>query len=451
MFSKLSGCLLALSLLIGFHSSLYAGGEDMETALRKLQSRVEELEKKSAEQDAHIRSQSSLAQSQQRKIAEYEARLSEFGKQASGGGMQFMEGLELGAGGTMIFQSAGNTNYRDGETKKESRAGVSYSADVTLAKEFEETGGRAFLHLEAGQGAGLDDNFTLYSGVNRDAGDSEAKAEVTEFWYEQDLFQDKAVVTFGKLDASAYFDQNEAANDETTQFLGNIFRNSPVIEFSDNGAGVRFAYLPAEWLELGYGVFDGSGSWEDTGDSLFNMGQVHFKTSLFGLPGNYRFYVWNNNTDHSKWLDSEKAKEAAYGFGFSFDQKVNDIVTVFTRYGWQNPEVYNPEITAADGSNYSLEQAWSAGFQVEGKLWGRENDVFAFAVGQVMPSDDYKEANEGLLAKTEGHLEAYYRIQVNDHLSVSPDIQYIWNPFGKDVVGNTDGIFIGGLRAQVDF
>jgi carbohydrate-selective porin OprB len=115
------------------------------------------------------------------------------------------------------------------------------------------------------------------------------------------------------------------------------------------------------------------------------------------------------------------------------------------------PEVYNPDMTAADDSPYSLEQSWSAGFQVEGKPGGREHDVFAFAAGQVMPSDDYKKANEGLLAKTEGHLEAYYNIYVNDYLSVSPDIQYIWDPFGKDVTENTKGIFIGGLRAQVNF
>jgi len=169
------------------------------------------------------------------------------------------------------------------------------------------------------------------------------------------------------------------------------------------------------------------------------------------LPGNYRFYGWNNNANHTKWLDTGKTKESTYGFGLSFDQKINDIVILFTRYGWQKPEVYNSELTAADGSNYSLEQSWSAGFQVEGKPWGRDNDVFAFAVGQVMPSGDYEKANEGYLAKAEGHLEAYYKIHVNDHLSISPDFQYIWNPFGKDVAGNTDGIFVGGMRAQVDF
>ena len=363
--------------------------------------------------------------------------------------------LEISAGGTMIIQGANNVNYNgDGHTLKESRTDGSYSADITLGKEFKEVGGRAFLHLEAGQGAGLEDNLTLYSNVNRDAGDSENRVEVTEFWYEQGLFKDKLVLTFGKLDPTAYFDQNEVANDETTQFLGRIFRNSPTLEFPDNTAGIRLAYLPVEWLELGYGVFDGNSDWEKIGDNLFNIGQAHFKTNFFELPGNYRFYGWNNNVYHTKWSDTEKAKEAAYGFGLSFDQKVTDIVTLFTRYGWQNPKLYNPDIMATGELNYSLEHSWSAGLQIEGKPWGREKDVFAFAVGQAFPSDDYKKYTTQIIdpkAKPEGHLEAYYRIHVNDHLSLSPDFQYIWNPFGKDVADDTSGIFVGGMRAQVDF
>jgi carbohydrate-selective porin OprB len=359
----------------------------------------------------------------------------------------------------MIIQGTNNVNNAASDVqKKKSRTDGSYSADITLAKEFKEINGRAFLHLEGGQGDGLEDNLTLYSNVNRDA-DNEDRVHLTEVWYEQGLFKDKAAITFGKLDPTAYFDQSEVANDETTQFLGRIFRNSPTVEFPDNTAGIRFAYMPKEWLELGYGVFDGKSSWEKIGDNLFNVGQVHLKTNFFNLPGNYRFYGWNNNVYHTKWLDTEKTKEAAYGFGLSFDQKVADIVTLFTRYGWQNPEVYNPEITAtgddSDPKYYSLEHSWSAGLQVEGKPWGREKDMLAFAVGQIFPSDDYKKAGESLdparRAKAEDHLEAYYRIHVNYHLSISPNFQYIWNPFGKDVADDTSGIFVGGMRAQVDF
>lgn len=237
----------------------------------------------------------------------------------------------------------------------------------------------------------------------------------------------------------------------------NIYQtgSNPVVEFPDNAAGIRMAYLPAEWLELGYGIFDGNSDWEKVGDNLFNIGQVHFKTEVLELPGNYRFYAWNSNVNYTKWMDTAKEKEAAYGFGLSFDQEISDITTAFFRYGWQNPKVYNPEIKTTGDNNFSLERSWSTGLQFEGKPWGRENDVLAFAVGQVFPSDDYKKAGSSTVttpnAKTEGHLEAYYRLAVNEHLSISPDVQYVWNPFGKDVTDDTNPILIAGMRAQVDF
>ncbi len=388
----------------------------------------------------------------------YESKLTQFDTdlhRQTGAPITIAEGLEIGAGGTMIVQGTNNTNNAISDiTKKKSCVDASYSADITIGKEFKEIGGRAFLHLEAGQGAGLEDDLTLYSNVNRDA-DNDSNVRLTELWYEQALFKDKAALTFGKLDSTVYFDNNEVANDETTQFLGRIFRNSPTIEFPDNTAGIRLAYMPLEWLELGYGVFDGDSDWENIGDNLFNIGQVTFKTNFFNLSGNYRFLGWNNNVYHTKWLNTEKVKEAAYGFGLIFDQKITDIVTLFTRYGWQNPEVYNPDIMATADLNYSFDQSWSAGFQIEGKPWGRENDMLAFAVGQAIPSKNYKKAGETFnpvrRAKPEGHLEVYYRIHVNDHLSLSPDFQYIWNPFGRDVADDTSGIFVGGMRAQVDF
>lgn len=425
-------------------------------ALRRLEARVEALEKKVAEQDKCLKEQKSCMLEQDKKIAQYESRLAQFDTDLHrqvGAPIAIAEGLTIGAGATMVVQGSDKTNNVAGKAA-EGRADASYSADVTIGKEFKEVGGKAFLHLEVGTGAGLEDDLTLYSNVNRDA-DNDNNVRLTELWYEQAFLNDKAAATFGKLDPTAYFDDNEIANDETTQFLGRIFRNSSTIEFPDNTAGVRLAYIPLAWLEFGYGIFDADSDWEKIGDNLFNIGQVTFKTKLFDLPGNYRLLAWHSNLSHTKWLDTAQTKEDAFGFGLSFDQKVNNTTTAFLRYGWQDPRVYNPNLMATGDFNYSLKQSWSAGLQVEGKPWGRENDVLGFAVGQIFPSDDYKKAGSSSVAspaaKTEGHLEAYYRVQVNDNLSISPDLQYIWNPFGKDAADDTGAIFVGGTRVQVDF
>lgn len=419
--------------------------------LKKLEHRVEALEGKLAEHERCINDQKQCILDQNKKISDYESKLAKFDTvlhRQEGVPIEIAKGLEIGAGATMIVQGTDNSNV-SGQEKRD-KTDASYSADVTIGKDFEEIGGKAFVHLEAGKGAGLEDNLTLYSNVNRDANDNE-DIHLTEVWYEQALFKDKAALTFGKLDPTAYFDNNEVANDETTQFLGRIFCTSPTIEFPDNSLGLRMAYMPNENLELGYGVFNTNSEWNNVGDHLFNIGQVAFRTSFFNQAGNYRVLGWYNDAPHASWLETDKAKEGTFGFGLSFDQKFNDVTTAFCRYAWQNPEVYNPNIIATDGSVFSLEHSWSAGLEINGKPWGREKDVWSFAVGQATPSGDYKKSNTSLNAKSEGHFETYYRIHLNDHLSLSPDFQYIWNPFGKDVATDTDNIFVGGMRAQVDF
>jgi uncharacterized coiled-coil protein SlyX len=446
-----------LGVLAVFARPALADEESLRAVIADLQARVEALEKKVAIQEACIQDQKKCSLEQEKTIGDQRKKLEEYKVAVEAldqrlhrqepSAIEIGRGLEIGAGATVIVQGTNNANA-DGT--KEDRADASYSADITLAKDFEAVNGRAFVHLEAGTGDGLEDNLALYSNVNRDA-DNNNDVHLTEAWYEQGGCHNRLAITFGKLDPTVYFDTNEAANDETTQFLGRIFRNNPAIEFPDNTLGVRLAYMPKEWVEFNVGVFDANADWEKVGDDAFCAGQATFKPKVFGRQGNYRILGWYNDLPHTSWLTPTHDKEPAFGFALSFDQMVTDAVMLFCRYGWQDPRVYNPSLAAAGDRQFSLEQSWSAGVQIEGGLWGREKDVLGFAVGQAIASSDYKKSDSTLAAKTEGHLEAYYNIHLNDHLSISPDFQYIWNPFGRDVAGNADPVCVWGLRSQIDF
>lgn len=346
------------------------------------------------------------------------------------------EEFNIGVGATFIPQGVYNPNAA---AKKKD---VSYSCDIEIEKEFKSIHGKAFVHIEAGQGDGVDNGLQVFSNVNFDA-DNDQNARVTELWYEQSMLNGKTLFTFGKLDPTAYFDNNEAANDETTQFLGNIFRNSSVIEFPDNPAGIRLAFTPNNSIEFGYGLLDAYGDWNRS--ALFNIGQITFKTKFSGLNGNYRALFWHSSAQHTQWLDATKTSESNYGFGLSIDQKITGTAMVFARWGWQNPKVF------LNGDDFSLAQAWSLGLQLEGKSWGRENDVLGIALGQAIPSDEYKRADATRTANKEGHFETYYNINVNEHFSISPDLQVIWNPYGNDAAGGTNTVTVFGFRGQVNF
>ena len=345
----------------------------------------------------------------------------------------FTDGINIGAGGTFIYQFT--------ENAIEDVNDASYSADIEIEKGFGDYG-LAFLHLETGDGAGVEANLIVYSNVNRDADDSDNQVQLTELWYEQ--YFGRGVLTFGKIDATGYIDTNEYANDECYQFLGHIFRNSPTIEFPDNGGGIRINVLANEYIELDAVAMDATSSWDNLYDQGFYAAQLNIKPGFWGRGGNYRLSGWFNDSPHTKWHDMSKTREEGYGFGMSLDQELTDSIGIFARYAWCDPDVF------LNGEDFSLEHAYSVGTHFSGSLWNRADDHLGLGFGQVFASDDYKEVLS-LRAKAESHLEAYYNFSVNEHLSISPDIQIIWNPYGKDIEEQDNAVLVGGIRSQVDF
>ena len=89
--------------------------------------------------------------------------------------------------------------------------------------------------------------------------------------------------------------------------------------------------------------------------------------------------------------------------------------------------------------------------QLKGSFWNREDDILGLALGQVTPSGEYKKADSNLNAKDEGHFEAYYNYKVNEHLTLTPDLQVIWNPYRDDASNGKSTITVVGMRGQVDF
>ncbi len=431
-----------------------AFGQNIETlkAIIKLQSKADSLEKKLSQQDSLIQAQGDKIAEEAKRASQLDSALVDMsGRLHRQYGLPAIadQGFTIGVGATMVLQG---TNAPNGVSAGDERvADASFSTDVTFEKKFTSFGSRAFLHCEAAGGKGLDSKLQLFSSVNFDALGLQT-VQISEAWYEQTFVNDKIIGAIGLMDPSAYFDGNKAANDETVQFLSKLFVINPTIEYPSSvpggfyAPGIMLKADPLEGISITGALFDANQDWERIGDNLFSIGQIAFSPKIMGAQGNFRFYGWYNQMPHVQWNKPVDTNENAYGCGASFDQRFGEILTSFVRFGWRSPDVYS----LRDAAGY-CNLSWSAGVQIEGKLWRRGQDAVGCAVGQVVPSDEYRKANPGLNAKAETHCELYYRIQCFDKMSISPDVQYILNPFGADALLSAKNVPIIGVRSQVDF
>ncbi len=349
---------------------------------------------------------------------------------------KWYEQIDLGLSAATVVQGTFNVDKDLSKKDDENRSYGAASLDLDLSAEFSSTD-RAYLLFETGSGANPEDDIDSFSGIVDGALSMDQPLEISELWYEHNFVMPTGDlrVRLGKVDLTTDFDTNAYANDECSQFISPVFINNIAIEFPDYAFG-GMAWFETDRASFGIGYADADATWEELFDYPFLIAELDLHTNLLNRPGNYRFYAWFNGTSHEKFDNS--GNDSGYGFGVSFDQELTDGVGVFLRYGWQ------------DGEVYPFDNAVSGGVSVSGKFWGREGDTLALGVGIAFLSDDYetKLRNDNVNPDDEYHVEAYYSIQVNEHLTVTPDIEWTDNPAGYS---DYDSFWVVSTRVTWDF
>jgi len=352
---------------------------------------------------------------------------------------QWYEKIDFAIGASGVIQ--GSTGVEDD--------GADATARYELESQFHVMSKNLlYLHLEAGNGAGIDDRIPTLSSFNGDAVGDDDKPSFTEVWYLHRFQHLDAVLEIGKLclggpgdnspDDAVAFDGNEYANNERNQFLSGGFVNDLALELPDNGLAIAVRISPTEWVDLSLAVADADAEWDDIFDDVFSIVEIGFRPEIAEHPGNYRIYGWFNGSDHENLKDPAKTRENNYGVGLSFDQKIAESLGIFARYGWQR------------GSVSVVEHAWSGGIQCCGKFYGREDDTFGLGYGMAVVGNDWKdvERSNGINSADECHVEVYYNFRINWNLNVLPDIQWVRNPNG---VRDNNGVWVLSVRTQVTF
>ncbi len=376
-------------------------------------------------------------------------------------------GIELGLSVTNIYQQ----NVHGGISTHRRAGRYSGSYDLELSADMQKLlgfeGASLYVHTEGwwSKSEGIDGpSVGSVFGVNGDAMPRNSMV-VTELWYQQSMFDGTFLLRVGKMDITGgfechgcpvAFDSSLFANDETAQFLNSALVNNPTIPFPDHALGIAGFYSPIERWYLSAAVVDAQNDFRETGFKTTFCGEDYFfyifetgitpqiDSSKGPLQGVYRVGIWNDPQPkaNSDYADAGKSYRDDVGFYLSCDQmliKENaDLedcqgLGAFFRYGY------------ADSKKNDITNFWSFGFQYQGLIESRDDDVLGAGFAQGFFSN---KASMTYKDDYESTVEAYYNAQVAPWLNISPSIQYITNPGGA---GTASDAMVLGVRAVINF
>ncbi|PKO86245.1 MAG: carbohydrate porin [Betaproteobacteria bacterium HGW-Betaproteobacteria-12] len=463
--------------------------------LEKLAARLEKLEARNAELEKEVKELKGESQKiadglDSPRLSQYEPELTARLKAVEKDALEMkkaaklaekFDGITVDAALTTVAQRA------SGLPKGTADAGsqLNYRADVSVELPLEPIGDiehKVFAHVRVGQGQGLNapfGNLGHYasapnsvafraSGANAD----DSVAILGQAWYQAAIplpiggfrpySRETLELTFGKMDIFGFFDQNEAAGDESVQFLNSVFVHNPLLDAGGEVAvdangfqpGFVASYLNerdgAEAWRLSVGVFGAGERGANYQRSLaapLVMVQAEKQLKLFGgLNGNYRAYAWTR----SKVDELDGVSTAKHtGIGLSVDQRLGDGVNVFGRYG----QLVKGELP--------FEHALSLGAEFNGSYWGRGGDAIGIGGSWLKTSKAYRKAGGGGDLDGDGNAdftftpggaekvaEIYYRYRISPNLEITPDFQWIARPGGNS---DADSVKVFAVRANIAY
>lgn len=371
-----------------------------------------------------------------------------------GGGRAWLEkrGLTVEASFTWQWSSvwAGGLNQKASDRELWD---VNATLDLDTAVGWE--GGTFYMDAYFAEDSGGSRDVGDYQGVsNIDTGDD--RSELAEVWYQQQFADDVVRLKVGKIDASYEFDFLECAGD----FLHNSASYSPTLQdfplYPDPAMGVVLFVYPAEMWYIGGGVFDGAlhdgyltgergpkTFFSDSqSDSWFLIAETGFSWEGAGTMGDGRVAVGaHHHSGRYETFDGEEqngsgglyflAEQQVWRWGEDDENKGKGL-TLFGRVGLGDEDVNDVAMHLAGGC------------VLNGVCAGRPDDGAGAFVSYV----DLSDAAGSPYVGNETAMEFYYLIQLTPAVSLTPDLQVIFDPSGDP---NIDTAVVGAIRLLVAF
>ena len=237
--------------------------------------------------------------------------------------------------------------------------------------------------------------------------------------------------------------------------LGRFAERNPLFRHTINrnsvGAGATYKFTPK--FELSAGYIARNGSDPQLGNGLFNgtfsaLGQLIFKPAdkfkfgvayLRGYDDNAGATLWGGtgtNLASGSALNGEALTSDSVGGQFQWD--VSSKVSIRGWFGYTSSQTRDTE-TDQETLTYAAVVALPD--------LGKEGNLGGFIVG----AEPYVTSIDGRSPDTNDvpiHLEAFYRYQINDNISITPGLIGLIN---SNQDSDNDGIVIGAIRTTFKF
>ncbi|MFB2921954.1 MULTISPECIES: iron uptake porin [Aerosakkonema] len=252
-----------------------------------------------------------------------------------------------------------------------------------------------------------------------------------------------------------FYNFNPLFESSGTGSISRFGRFNPIYRQAEGGAGAAIEHRFSKAISLGLGYMAGAGIANNPTDSfgLFDgnyaaMAQLSFRPSnTFGLGLTY-VRSFNNHPGNVNLSGSTGSSIAAQPFGrvatsadhFGLEATLR-LSPKFVLSAWGGYTDAHREDGVADQDATIINYAVTLGLPD----FGRKGNLLGFVAGQPPRVTDSDAAED---PDTSYHLEAFYRIRVNDNISITPGAFVILNPEHND---NNDTIYVGTVRTTFTF
>ena len=263
----------------------------------------------------------------------------------------------------------------------------------------------------------------------------------------------RLTVTFGKVAATDFFDNNAYSHDPRTQYLNWSLMDNGAWDFAADTRGYTYGFaielMKGSWSIRFASVMmpkiaNGMGMDTHIARARADNLEMERRYAFNSHAGALRIMAYDNHAHMGNYrttlatpadgLDITKSRTYShkYGFGINGEQELATGVGVFIRAGWNDGHTESFAFTEID-------RTVSGGISFKGSHWKRKDDTLGAALVANGISRDHREylaaggygfiIGDGRL--NYGHeniFETYYSLAVGKGLVLSPDFQYVANP-----------------------